>query len=281
MDAGDYRIESRERWERAARGWGARRAEMQSSAAPVSQWMVEAIRPQPGQTVLELAAGPGDTGFLAAERIKPGGKLISTDTSEAMLEVARERAAELRLDNVEFKPMEAEWIDLSAASVDGVLCRWGYMLLADPGAALRETRRVLKPGGRVALAAWAAREANPWVSVVGEELMARGAMPPTDPSAPGMFAFSDPARVEELLDEAGFVEHEIDTVDFVFRAPSFDEWWEWQFDTSLSLVEASARLTPEQRDELHDAVEARLAEYVAPDGSIALPARSLVAWAEA
>lgn len=281
MDAEAYRIENRERWERAARGWGARRAEMQASAAPVSHWMVEAIRSQPGHTVLELAAGPGDTGFLAAELIKPGGTLICTDSSEAMLEIARERAAELGLDNVELRPMEAEWIDLPAASVDGVLCRWGYMLLADPGAALRETRRVLKPGGRVALAAWAAREANPWVSVIGDELLAREAIPPLDVSAPGMFAFSQPGRLEGLLEEAGFVEYEVSEIDFLFRAPSFDDWWEWQFDTSLSLAEGMERLTPEQRDELHDAVEARLAGFIAPDGAIALPARALVAWAEA
>ena len=73
-----------------------------------------------------------------------------------MLEAARRRAAELGIDNAEFKPMEAEWIDMGTATVDAVLCRWGYMLLADPETALRETRRVLRPGGRVAFAVWAA-----------------------------------------------------------------------------------------------------------------------------
>ncbi len=79
-----------------------------------------------------------------------------------MLEGARARALELGLSNIEFKVLNAEWIDLPLASVDAVLCRWGYMLMADPAAALAETRRVLRPGGRVALAVWDALEANPW-----------------------------------------------------------------------------------------------------------------------
>src|SRR5688500_18234249 len=108
--------------------------------------MVDAIRPQTGHMVLELAAGPGDSGFLAAELIAPGGKLICTDGAEGMIAAARERAERLGIANAEFRTMELEWIDLPAASVDGILCRFGYMLAIDPEAALRDARRVLKPG---------------------------------------------------------------------------------------------------------------------------------------
>ena len=123
---------------------------------PVSMWMVDAIQPAArGTRVLELAAGPGDTGFLAAELVQPGGTLITSDLAPEMLMVAQRRAEQLGLDNVRFKQIDAESsIDIEAASIDGVLCRWGYMLMADSETALRETRRVLKPGGRLALAAW-------------------------------------------------------------------------------------------------------------------------------
>src|SRR4051812_45048458 len=126
-DPETFRAETRERWEAAAAGWERQREATQRAGGPVSAWLIEHARLQPGHTVLELAAGPGDTGLLAAEVVQPGGKLISTDGAEAMVEAAKRRAEELGITNAEFKAMEAEWIDLPTASVDAVLCRWGYM----------------------------------------------------------------------------------------------------------------------------------------------------------
>jgi ubiquinone/menaquinone biosynthesis C-methylase UbiE len=281
VDHAAFRTASRERWEHAAPGWEARRAELQATAQPVSEWMVDAIGPQPGQTILEVAAGLGDTGFLAAERVRPDGRVICTDGAEPMLEGARRRAAELGLDNVEFEAMEAEWLEPPTASIDGVLCRWGYMLLADPEAALRETRRVLKPGSRVALAAWDAPERNPWIINTQAELVAQGLAVPPPPDEPGMFSFAGEGVLEELLHSVGFAEVAVDVVDLTFRAASFDEWFDYQYDTSPSLSATLAVATPEQRDLVYEGVEARLAPFRSEDGSLALPGRTLVAWAEA
>src|SRR5438270_12214558 len=97
----------RESWRRAAAAWGRRQKVLRERTARVSQWLVESLDPQPGQRLLELAAGPGETGFIAAERVRPGGSLLSTDQSPEMIEVARARAAELELDNVEFAVVDA------------------------------------------------------------------------------------------------------------------------------------------------------------------------------
>ena len=281
FDADEYRQQSRANWERAAVGWGRRQQQLRQWTAPVSQWLVEAIRPQPGHRVLELAAGPGETGFLAAELIQPGGTLICSDQSESMLEVARARAAELGLDNVEFKPIDAEWIDAELASLDGVLCRWGFMLMADPAAALRETRRVLRPGGRVALAVWDRPDRNPWAIMTPIELVERGAMPPPDLEAPGMFALFDHERLGGLLDEAGFTEIEIDAVAVEQQHAGFDALWEVQLDCAAPIAAILRELDDDQLADVRAAVQRRYEPFTAADGSITLPGSSVVAAASA
>ena len=101
MDPEAFRDEARARWDAAAAGWEARRADFQRAAQPVSMWMIDHLDPQPGHTILELAAGPGDTGLLAAELVQPGGTVILTDTSPNMVEAAERRAEELGIRNVE------------------------------------------------------------------------------------------------------------------------------------------------------------------------------------
>ncbi len=280
-DPDTFRAASRGRWEEAAPGWAAVREAFSAATAPVSRWLVDAVDPQPGQTVLELAAGPGDTGLLAAERLRPGGKLLSTDGALAMVEVAKGRAEELGLsDVVEAKPMEVEWIDAQTASIDAVLCRWGYMLVPDPETALRETRRVLKPGGRVAFAVWADPAANPWIA--GNQLVELGFTEPPAPNTPGPFALSDPDLVRELLYGAGWTDDiVIEPLDFAFSAPDLDAWWGQQLDCSISLKELVAGLAPAEHYRLRDAVDADLARFVQPDGSVRIPARTLVASATA
>ena len=280
-DPSAYRRASQERWARAAAGWGTHRDVIQSAGEPVSHWLVDAIEPQPGHRVLELAAGPGDTGFLAAELIAPGGTLISSDVVEEMVEQARARAAELGISNVEFRTIDAEWIDLPTASLDGVIARWAYMLLVDPATALGETRRVLRPGGRVALAAWTDPQDNPWAAVTADELIALGAMERPAPGAPDMFAFRDPRRIQTLLEEAGFTDIVIEQIPIVYRHPSLDDWWDTQLDISTRLAGAVGLLSPAQRDDLRDAIDARLQQYVGDDGAVALPGLTHVAAASA
>jgi SAM-dependent methyltransferase len=281
FDADRHRAAMQDQWERSAPGWSERRAGFQHAAMTVSHWLVEAIAPQPGQTVLELAAGPGDTGLLAAELIAPGGTLISSDAAEPMLDAARARASELGADNVEFQVLNAEWIDLAAASVDSVLCRWGYMLLADPAAALRETRRVLRPGGRVALAAWDAAERNPWASLAGKEMQRVLGAPPPDPAEPGMFAFASGGRLEDRLGDAGFTDVRVDAIDFAITYDDLDAWWEDRIALSVPFADTLAGLDAATRDRLRTAIDARLGDFAAADGSLTMPARTLVAAATA
>lgn len=277
IDPEAYREESRERWEEAAGGWEERRDAFQRDAQPVSVWLVEHLEPQPGYRILELAAGLGDTGLMAAELVQPGGSVLITDHADAMVEAARRHAEEAGAKNVEVRRMDAEWIDLPAASVDGVISRWGFMLLADPEAALRETRRILRPGGRVTLAAWAEPQANPWLSAIGKSIVDLGFGERPTPGEPGPFAFGQAGRIEELLDGAGFDDVLVEALDFPMRHPSLDAFFEHQTAMSSNLRTTLARLSPAEHTRLRDEIDARLNEHVQPDGSVVLPARTWVA----
>ena len=278
----DFRAESRRRWGDQAAGWESRRDSLRATTMPVSTWMIDAIDPQPGQTVLELAAGTGDTGLLAAELIEPGGTLICSDFSPEMLAAARRRAEELGVANVRFKQIDAETsIDLEAASIDGVLCRWGYMLMADPQSALRETRRVLKPGARLALAAWADAEFNPWSVLPSQELIARGLLDPPQPGLPGQFTWGADGVLAEQLEAAGFVEHHVEALDFTLDYRSAADWWESQLSFSSRFARAVASADDDQLAELREAVDRHAERFSGRDGGLRVPARTWVAWAAA
>jgi SAM-dependent methyltransferase len=282
FDPSEYRADARRRWGLQARGWQRHADALRHATMPVTAWMVEAIAPQPGHDVLELAAGPGDTGFLAAELIRPGGTLICSDVAPEMLTMAQERAKELAMHNVRFLQVDAEAIDLPAASVDGVLCRWGYMLLADPEAALRETRRVLRPGGRVSLAAWTGPDENLWLSAGSATMIELGLLEPPEPDTPGPFAWAQEGVIAETLEAAGFAEPEIDTVEFAMRyRGGVGEWWDTTYDTSTRFHERVDALEDGAREKLRAALAERVARHIGPDGALTLPARTWVAVAEA
>jgi SAM-dependent methyltransferase len=263
----------RERWARVVAGWEQYADELRRNTMPVSMWMVEAIAPQPGHTVLDLAAGIGDTGFLASELIEPGGTLITSDYLPEMLSAAQRRAQALGIRNVRFKQIDASQpIDIEAASIDGVLCRWGYMLMADAEIALQETRRVLRPGGRVALAAWTGADDNPWSALPVRLLLERGLIDPPEPG-PGQFSWEEEGIVAERLEAAGFVEYEVDVLDFRIRYPSVRDWW--ASARTMGVTVSEARIDDEA--EVLSALAAAAEPWTADDGALAIPARTWVA----
>src|SRR6266571_5507166 len=109
----------RKDWDSQASSWYEQRTRMLASTRPIHQWLVEHLEPNDGQRVLEIAAGPGDTGFLAAERLGKG-RLVSTDIAPSMVDVARKRGAELGIQNVDYQVLDAQAMDLADASFDGV-----------------------------------------------------------------------------------------------------------------------------------------------------------------
>ncbi len=260
MDLQAYRETSLQTWDEMASGWEDRREWLLGITGAINEWLVEQVDPQPGQTILDVAAGTGDLGFAAAARVGENGGVICTDFAPEMIEAARRNGERLGLSNVEYRVLDAERMDLADDSVDGVLSRWSFMLMADPAAALAETRRVLRDGGTLAFAVWQTPDRNPWAALPGMTLVQRGHMPPPEPGAPGIFAMGEAERVRELVAGAGFGEQQIEELTFEWRYAAEDLW-----DTLTRLAGPLARvingLDDEERDATRAAIEQSLDQY--------------------
>jgi SAM-dependent methyltransferase len=272
--------ESTDAWRAVAAGWERQRPLFLQSTHLVSERLVELLDPRPGETILELAAGPGDTGLLAAGALAPGGRLVSTDVAPEMVEAARRRAAELaRGELVSFAVEDMESLSFADASFDGALCRWGLMLVPDMQAAATEIARVLRPEGRIALAVWADPDDNDWMTAAGRSALELGLVERPDPDAPGPFRLAREGALESLLTEAGLAVERVEDVSVTWRAASLDAWWEIARDTSRSLAVILESTTAEDAEAIRAGAERRLERYVEADGSLTVPGRTYVALA--
>jgi SAM-dependent methyltransferase len=233
--------------------------------------MVDLLEPRPGQTVLEVAAGPGTAGFGLLPRIQPGGQLISTDAAPEMVDVARRQAEALGLAGVRFAVEDAADLSLEDDSVDAVLCRWGLMLVPAMERAAAEMARVTRPGGRVVLAVWASPQRNPWMTASGRAALELGLTEPPDKDAPGPFRLADPERLRSVVETGGLEIERLEDVPVTWTAASLDEWWMSTQDVSRMLTTLLQGLTDEQVGALRRTAEGHLEEFTQRDGSLVVP----------
>jgi len=267
-----FREQSLATWDEMAAGWEARNKWMSEETGAVNDWILEKVDPQSRETILDIAAGPGDLGLRAAERVGDGGHVLCTDFSPEMVAAARRIGDGRGLTNVEYRVLDAEQMDLDDESVDRAACRWGYMLMADPAAALSETKRVLHAGGPLAFAVWAAPEKNPWAAVPAKTLVERGHMPAPEPGSPGIFALADHDRIRSLVSGAGFGEPELEEIPFQFEYKDFDDLWDSLVRLAGPLAYAIKALEDDERQATREAIEANVAPFRNEDGSYSAPA---------
>ena len=274
MDA-QARRRQYEIWEARAPFWERHRERIWSDSRAVGEWLVDTVDPQPGDVILELAAGTGETGLMAADRVGPTGRMISTDLSPGMVAAASRRAADLGIVNVDFRTLDAQQMELEDESVDCVLCRWGYMLMPDPEAAFSETRRVLRGSGRLAFSVWAAPDENPWETLLDDVLVDQGVIEPSDYGAVGnMFSFADRSRVAGLLARAGFSVPRFEELPVLWRYRDVDDYWEMEAELPGTVSESLARLDPQRRSTVRRRVAEAMEPYRAED-SYAIPGKTL------
>ena len=212
-------------WAGVAGSWAEHADHVDARSAELAQQMLDLAAPQPGERVLELACGAGGLGLAAAERIAPDGEVVLSDVVAEMTSTAAARAEERGLSNVTTRVLDIEQIDEPDDSYDVVLCREGLMFAVDPASATQEIGRVLRPGGRFAVAVWGPRERNPWLGSVMDAVSEQIGAPIPPPGIPGPFALSDAEELKRLFDDAALAEVTVREVSVPLEMDSFDAWW--------------------------------------------------------
>jgi len=272
----DLSAQLRGMWAAVAGSWGDQAAYLDARGAVVGERMLELSRPQPGERVLELACGPGGLGLAAARRVAPGGQVVLSDVVAEMTSIAATRAAALGLGNVTTCELDLERIDQPDGSYDVVLCREGLMLVPDPARAAREIWRVLRPGGRAALAVWGPRDRNPWLGAMFDAVSAQVGAPVPPPGIPGPFSLHDAGRLAGLLGEAGLSDVSVKEVSVPLRAASFEDWWSRGSTLAGPLARRLASLPPDAVEAIRAHARAAVSVYEAA-GGLEIPGVALLA----
>jgi len=246
--------------------WSAGQAARQQIYGTATEMMLDLASVQPGSRVLDVAAGTGDQTLMAARRVGPTGNVLAADNSASMLKVAAEAARNEGLTNVETRVMNAENLALDADSFDAVICRQALMLFPNPAKALIEMRRVVKPGGKVAVIVFSALEENPYHGIVFGIVQRLGSIPPPAPGEPWMYALGDPGALEDVYKRAGFLNVSVHAVSIERRFPSAADAIRRMRNSVGDVRELMSRLNEPEREKAWGEIEEQLRRFEGPNG---------------
>jgi ubiquinone/menaquinone biosynthesis C-methylase UbiE len=275
-DDADLRRQLHGMWASVAPSWGEHADYADARGAAITAKLLQLSAPRPGNRVLELACGAGGVGIAAAKLVGPTGAVVLSDVAAEMTAIAAARAATLQLDNVHTVTLDLEDIAQPDQAYDVVVCREGLMLALDPARAVGEIRRVLRPGGRVALAVWGPRARNPWLGIVFDAVSAQLGAPVPPPGVPGPFSLDNPDTLERLLTDAELADVAVTQVPTPLRDASFDTWWTRTSSLAGPLAKRLAALPPDARRQLRARLTEAVRPYQTPTG-LHFPGVSLLA----
>ncbi len=270
FDPVQYKARQRQDWGNVAAGWKQWWKTIERGAQPVSNRLVELAGIQPGQRVLDVATGIGEPAVTVARRVGPTGRVVATDQAPQMLAIARERAAELGLQNIEFRELDAEALDFPESSFNAILCRWGMMFLPNLRTALTAMWRSLTPGGQLAAAVWSDPATVPLISVamntVREQLQA---LPPP-PGVPGPFSLADALMLEQTLANVGFRDVGSERLTVTFEFASAEDYTRFQQTIAAPIQAMLADLASRKQARIWRAVTDAVRKHAAPSGVVRL-----------
>ena len=254
----------------AGETWALFLEQLDRQIAPLGLEALRVLAPAPGEAILDIGCGCGQTSLDLARRVGSEGRVEGVDISVPMLEVARRRPLSKLTRPPEFREVDAQSGDLGHAMYDAAFSRFGLMFFSDPIVAFSNIRRALKPRGRLGFVCWRPLQENIWMlAPLNAALPLLPAPPPADPLAPGPFAFADADRVRSLLQNAGFGSVKIEPFDAMIGSGDLEQTLALTF--KVGPLGAALRENPDQKEKVADAVREALTHYATPAG-VLMPA---------
>ena len=263
-------------WREAAPFWEKYAPIIRAMFAPVTDALVEEAGITRGQSVLDVAGGPGEPSLTIAEAVGPTGSVTCTDAIVGMVAAAEREARRRGVTNIEFRQCAAERLPFDDGSFDAAVSRLGVMFFPDPLAGLREMLRVVRPGAAVTLAVWGRSDLNPFAHVITSVVSRHVDTTPAGPGAPDAFRFAGRGDLARALGAAGVTDVRELVLKFRIEAPvSPAEFWQMRSETSDTLRWKLAKLPAEERGRVAQEVEEAVREFF-PEGRMSFPAQMLV-----
>jgi SAM-dependent methyltransferase len=267
--AEEIRSSQRAAWDGLSAAWERWDPIIVAHLAPITSAMVERLQLRDDALHLDIAAGTGEPGLTIAPLL-PHGRVVLTDLSADMLEVAKRRAAARGIDNVDTEVCSADDLPFDDASFDSITVRLGYMFFPDGATVTAELARVLRPGGRLCSAVWVRPDANPWTSIALQAIATEVELPPADPDRPNMYRCAAPGCIGALYEAAGLTDVAEWDVDVELVTASPEEYWD-MISEHVSLAAAALRqVDAPTRERMKATAIADVAPYVR-DGQVRVP----------
>ncbi|MBS1680275.1 MAG: methyltransferase domain-containing protein [Bacteroidetes bacterium] len=274
----EIRDQQKASWNKFSSGWRKWNELTMDHLKPMGDEIIHLIHSDDNSMVLDIAAGTGEPGLTLASKMKKG-KVIVTDLSEGMLAIARENAAARGLKNIETKVCDVCELPFADQTFDAISCRFGFMFFPDMQLAANEMHRVLKPGGKIAVAVWNAAEKNFWITAMGGTINRNLNIAPPPPGAPGMFRCAESGLMSALFQKSGFKNTVEKEVKSQLKCGDTDTYWSMMTEIAAPFVaalsKADDRMKAKIKEEVYNTVNQKY-----PDGKVFIDASALVISAE-
>ena len=274
----EIREQQKASWNQFSPGWKKWNDLMMEFLKPVGDEIIRLINPKGADVVLDIAAGTGEPGLTIATMLK-GGKVIVTDLSENMLEIAKENALQRGINNIETRACDVCELPFADNTFDAISCRFGFMFFPDMLLAAKEMVRVLKPGGRIAVAVWNIPEKNFWVTVTGGTINRNMQLAALPPEAPGMFRCAKEGLIQGLFQQVGLKNTSENEVLGKLNTGTTDAYWNMMTEVAAPFVAALSKADDAMKEkikrEVYQAVNQKF-----PDGNIMIDSSALVIYGE-